>query len=700
MDVIFYALGSALILSYVVDLRAIGSERCLSFGLVRILLTLPLLAGAYLYFASNMTHQLIAPLFFLENVFSLIWILAACRLQPGPDPASPITYFYRLLIAIGGILVLGSGSYGLFKPPAVETVAGAWVFPRFGSLYISSLFMLLAAFFMVWRLEMYWRALKPQDRWRFKYLAVGFFVISVSLFWCASYRLSYLRLVDDHFQLLAILLLISWLFVSYAVARHRLLNRTVFVSRKVVYSGLAPAIFAGYLILLGGASVTMRAFGWSLPFVLQWLMVILGLLLITVLALSGTVRKSVKYFISTHFYVNKYEYRDEWLSFSNLLRGTLTERGVEEALHRILKECLYTDTIKIWLGNENFGFRLSDGDKGRGTSADSVIAADDPLVLYLKVEPYLYIEMPENTIAWQRAISEKKDFFLRSGLVMALPLTIGGQCVGLIGLGPEYTESRYGRDDFDLLTALCSQAASAILAARTAERLAQERESSAWNTLSAFVLHDIKNAATMLNLVKENAPVHIHKPEFQQDMLVSIDDALKRMNRVQARLKTLKGEATPVIEVVEIGRLVRECCNKLARKLPDLIIDVQCRQNLIVQTDSELMAQILENLMLNALEAGGPGTKVHIEVSHTDSDHKTVQLDIGDNGPGIPAEMLPDRLFDPFKTTKPNGTGIGLWQVRRLVESLGGSIVAENVEGSGAKFLMRLPINGIAPEEA
>jgi signal transduction histidine kinase len=60
--------------------------------------------------------------------------------------------------------------------------------------------------------------------------------------------------------------------------------------------------------------------------------------------------------------------------------------------------------------------------------------------------------------------------------------------------------------------------------------------------------------------------------------------------------------------------------------------------------------------------------------------------------------MLPDRLFDPFKTTKLTGTGIGLWQARRLVESLGGSIVAENVEGSGAKFWVRLPINGAAPE--
>jgi putative PEP-CTERM system histidine kinase len=403
------------------------------------------------------------------------------------------------------------------------------------------------------------------------------------------------------------------------------------------------------------------------------------------------VRGTVKYFISTHFYVNKYEYRDEWVAFSSLLQGTLTEREVVDALHRILNESLFTHQVMIWLGDVQEGFRLIDGDKDHDRSADAVIASDDPLVLYLKNEQYFYLEMRENTQARQLIISEKRDFFHRSELVLMVPLTIGGQCVGLIGLGPEYTGGRYGRDDFDLLTALGSQAASAILAARTAEKLAQARETSAWDTLSAFVLHDLKNAATMLSLVKENAPAHIHKPEFQQDLLGSVDDALKRMHKVQERLYTLKGEKTPVIKEVEIGRFVRDCCKKLARKLPNLTIDVQCRQNLTVHTDPEIITQILENLMLNALEAGDPGILAHVNVSN--ADHKTFQFEFTDSGPGIAEELLPDRLFVPFKTTKPNGIGIGLWQAKRLVEGLGGTIEAKNVDGGGAKFVVRLPLN-------
>ena len=557
MAVLVYALGLALIFSCFLDVRVKEPERRFSFGLVRVLLLLPFLAGVYVYVALDLQILVVAPLFFSENVFSLIWLFMAYGLYHATFPAAARSNLILLSSVAAGLAVAGVGGYWLFNPPEAITFENVILFPRYGQLYLSSLFLLAAVFFMVWRLEMFWRALPQKEGWQYRYLVIGFFLVCGSLFWGASYRLLYRRLDGDQLLLLAVLLLIAWFFILYAVVRHRLLNRKLFVSRKVVYTSLAPAAFAGYLILLGFASLLMRAFGWSLPYIFQWLLIVIGLLFVIVLVFSGKVRSQVKYFISTHFYVNKYEYRDEWLAFSNLLQGTLTEREVAEALHRILSESLYTRQIMIWVGDMQDGFRLIDGDKDHDRSADAVIAADDPLVLYLQNEPYFYLEMPGNAQAWQRVISEKRDFFRTSGLVLVVPLTIGGQCVGLVGLGSEYTGGRYGRDDFDLLTALGSQAASAILAARTAEKLAQARETSAWDTLSAFVLHDIKNAATILSLVKENAPAHIHKPEFQQDLLASVDDALKRMHKVQERLYTLKGEKTPVIKAVEIGQFVR-----------------------------------------------------------------------------------------------------------------------------------------------
>ena len=276
------------------------------------------------------------------------------------------------------------------------------------------------------------------------------------------------------------------------------------------------------------------------------------------------------------------------------------------------------------------------------------------------------------------------------GIVLLVPLSIGDHFLGIIGLGPEYTGGNYGKDDFDLLSALSSQAASALLAVRTAEELAKTREQNAWHALSAFVLHDIKNAANLLNLVRKNADAHMHDPEFQQDMLGSIDDALKRMAKVQVRLNALKGEMLPDRKALDAVHLLKSCCDDLAKKLPELQIEVQSQfEHFQTSMDPEFFYSILENLLLNSLEAGGKGARVLVRLA--ESKVGELQVEVTDNGPGIPLDLLPDRLFEPFKTSREKGSGIGLWQVRQFVESLGGSIEARNLDGQGAQFIIRLP---------
>jgi putative PEP-CTERM system histidine kinase len=261
----------------------------------------------------------------------------------------------------------------------------------------------------------------------------------------------------------------------------------------------------------------------------------------------------------------------------------------------------------------------------------------------------------------------------------------------LIGLGPEFTGGRYGHDDFDLLTALGTQAASALLAVRMSEKLAHARERRAWNKLSAFVLHDVKNAATMLSLASENAADHIQNPEFQQDMLEAVNDALGRMTKVQERLSMLKGEVAPEWQDLELSRFLEDHSAQLGKKLGAMNIALDCRTSIRLKSDPKLLSRILENLLLNALEAGGDGQAVRINASRDDDQGQAV-IEITDNGSGIAADLLPDALFEPFKTTKPKGTGIGLWQVRHLVTSLKGTISAENVSEGGARFVLRLPL--------
>ena len=111
-----------------------------------------------------------------------------------------------------------------------------------------------------------------------------------------------------------------------------------------------------------------------------------------------------------------------------------------------------------------------------------------------------------------------------------------------------------------------------------------------------------------------------------------------------------------------------------------------------VLTRADSFFSILENLLLNAFEARGEGTVVQIRISR-DGGNRQAIVEIIDNGPGIAEKLLPDVLFEPFKTSKDGGSGIGLWQVKRVAAGLGGSVSAENRLEGGARFVVRLPLS-------
>jgi signal transduction histidine kinase len=127
-------------------------------------------------------------------------------------------------------------------------------------------------------------------------------------------------------------------------------------------------------------------------------------------------------------------------------------------------------------------------------------------------------------------------------------------------------------------------------------------------------------------------------------------------------------------------------------------IALDCRTGIQLNSDPKLLSRILENLLLNSLEAGGDKAAVNIKVS-TDVNQGQAIIEVTDSGPGIPTELLPDALFEPYRTAKPKGSGIGLWQVSLLVKSLKGTVWAENTAEGGARFMLRLPLAGIENDQ-
>ncbi|MCJ8502987.1 XrtA/PEP-CTERM system histidine kinase PrsK [Desulfatitalea alkaliphila] len=696
-----YAIHFLLLLSCVIAPGLKRNEQRVSLSLIQVLIGMPLLAGQYIYCVNRLATPAVYPLLFLaETAFAILWLTMAYRLSRHSenDANEPLRVTGFQMLA--GLTFITITIYFWNSPPAVKAIQDNLIAPPYGVIYFHSLALLPAALGAAWRLEIFWRRLAPTLRWTYKFLVIGSFLTCAILIWAASYRLTYQRIAAEHLTLSAILTLTAWLLIAYAVVRHRLLNRKIFISRKIIYSFVAPTIFAAYLILLGIIGLIMRTFGIPLPNVLQWLALALGLLAIGLFLFSQNLRRRAHFFISTHFYINKYEYRDEWLALSARLQHAATEPQVVMALYEVLKNSLYANHITIWIGDMERGFSaITPSSTNHQTSEASFIVPGDPLVGYLTAHPYLYTQDKSADPDGKNRRAELTGFLRHADLVLLAPLHVGDQLVGIIGLGPEFTGGRYGHDDFDLLAALGIQTASALMAVRMAEKLAETRERQAWHNLSAFILHDIKNAASMLSLVRANAPGNIHNPDFQKDMLEAIDDALTRMNKVQQRLDLLKEEIEPQPTPLNLSDFLQKFTRRIAKRLTDMTIHLQCPPNTWLNTDPQLLNRILENLLLNAHEAN-TDTPAQVDIAvETDPTQPRITITITDNGPGIPPHLLPDTLFAPLKTTKPHGSGIGLWQVKQLITNLNGSIQATNTPENHARFTIHHPTHPQPPTQ-
>lgn len=688
---VFYGLNCLLLLSGLLVFSMPSENRRFSLGIGQFIIALPLLAAEYLYLRYNLELAVVRLVFFSEIVFALVWVsmsLYLSRAVNRDQTVSPASYFIEYSI---GIIIAVVSFFLLEGGEVVGVFDDRLAFYLYNPLFFVCTLLLLGMLFGGYRLEEFYRGLAASQRREFNFYLMGSCIVGGTLIWSVSYRLTYLFLNPKHLTLLSILLFISWLLVLYAVVHHRLLSKKTFISRKVAYSFVVPAVLASYFLGFGVISIIMRHFGVEMAEVFKWGILLSCVGITALFTFSPQLRKRAHFFINTHFYASKYEYRDEWLALSTHLHGAKSEVEVVRALRKVLAGCLYASDIFIWLGDFVHGYKLVAGSQQQfKENGDNIIAPYNKLVMYLTAHPYFYMEDQEPNAEWYEVMESGDNFLIPVELALAVPLSVGRRLVGFVAVSSEFTGGRYGRDDFDLLTALCSQTASNVLAARIAEKLAQSREEQAWNRLSAFVLHDIKNAATMLSLLRENAPAHIHEPEFQQDMLELVDDALKRMARVEKQLGSLHQDIIPEMKHLELNSVLGECVEKLKHKLDSLKVINRCYGTLHIRCDHNLLGSVIENIILNAFESGGKSTVIDLETS-TEGGCRAV-VKISDNGPGIAKELLPDVLFEPFRTNKEGGSGIGLWQVKRLVTALEGTIEAGNNPEGGAYFRMKFPL--------
>jgi putative PEP-CTERM system histidine kinase len=269
---------------------------------------------------------------------------------------------------------------------------------------------------------------------------------------------------------------------------------------------------------------------------------------------------------------------------------------------------------------------------------------------------------------------------------LIVPLTASSELIGFVVLARARTNIDVNWEVNDLLKTAGSQAASYLAQMRATETLLEVRKFDAFNRMSAFVVHDLKNIVTQLSLMLKNAKRLHANPEFQQDMLMTVENSLDRMRQLMLQLR--EGATPPGTAVGVDLEVVVQRISVMASKR-DRHLEVILTGRVVTRGHEERLERIIGHIVQNAFDATDPSGRVWLTL---DRSNGQARVEIGDTGQGMTEEFVQERLFKPFQTTKQAGMGIGAYESFQYVQELGGKILVNSVLNKGTLVTLLLPL--------
>lgn len=235
---------------------------------------------------------------------------------------------------------------------------------------------------------------------------------------------------------------------------------------------------------------------------------------------------------------------------------------------------------------------------------------------------------------------------------------------------------------------------------RSRDRLIQTERLGAWRDAARKVAHEIKNPLSPIQVSAEDL-VSAYKPNdpnFEQVLRQStktISEEVAAIKRFVDEFASFARTPRPVFNRFDVKDLLVEAASAFPTENNQGRIAVDTTRSLTISGDRELLRQALVNVIKNGLEAGGPDGTITITVVDND---ENVQIIVDDTGPGISAEMK-DKLFRPYATDKPGGTGLGLVIVQGIAVDHGGTVMVRENPEHGARVIVQLPKNPLPAED-
>jgi putative PEP-CTERM system histidine kinase len=599
-----------------------------------------------------------------ESVRNAVWLMFLCSLLVTADGA-PSAGWVRTETVVATVVALGAIAVDLaslvFAPASVD-LAQPQVLMR-----------IAAAVLALSLVENYYRNTETDRRWNVVPLSIavgGMFAFD--LFYYVDVFLSQTDQPLAAARALADALSVPLL--GLAMVRNDNWRTDIRLSHNAAFHTLTLVSSGIFLVSAAIVGVLFRRYGGQWGIVLQVTSLFGSAVVLATVLSSETARSGIRMALLRNFFSYRYDYRVEWLRCIEVMSSADAAVELPERVVRAIADSVNSPGGVLFQRHDDV-FVPSAFWNAR-VPADAREAEDGSFLAGFRGGRWIQSLRedgagPESAPppAW---LGDAHDFWI------AVPLPHVQEIVGFVLLLKPRAAVKPDWEVYDLLRIVARQAAS-YLSERQAQRaLADTQLLQEYSKRFAFVVHDIKNLSSQLGLILSNARRHAGNPEFQADVMRTVENSVARMNNLLSQLRMASASPPRTEAPTDAVSVVREL---VAAHAHGARIDTDCaRINAVVQMDSEPLRSILAHLIDNAVEASGAQGRVRVRLA---GDDDRVTIDVSDEGPGMEVSFVRDELFRPFRSTKDTGFGIGAFQTRELVRAAGGQLEVATHPGAG-----------------
>ena len=543
-------------------------------------------------------------------------------------------------------------------------------------------------------LEQLYRNANPDGRRALKFLVLGVGILLAYDLFLYSEVLLLGRVEPLSWLARALACMAAAPLIALAARRNPEWSLNTFVSRHVVFHMTSFLGIAAYLLILIGSGRLADTTGEAWARIIHACLFAVVAAAFVSLTASGRLRRRLRVFMGKYIYRYKYDYRIEWLRFIETLSQPETQSDVRGNAIRSMAQIIGSPGGLLYLadGSEG-GFVAVAAWPNRDAAAPAVprIGRDQDLPQFLMRRQWV-VDLREQARSPGKYdnMTVPRGLDSAAGFRVVVPLMLGQQLFGFALLAEPQVPFETTYEDRDLLKTVGLDVAMRLARHDADRQLAESRQFEAYHRLTAFVMHDLKNLAAQLSLVVSNAERHRRNPEFVDDAIGTIAHSAARMRRLIEQLQGRPPQAS--LRRTRMVDVARDACRRCSAGSPLPRLSAT-DDEVCLAADPERLGMMVEHLIRNAQDATDDDGEVSVSVRRErDSETDFAIICVSDSGVGMTAEFVRERLFQPFDSTKgAEGMGIGAYQVREYVQSIGGRIEVRSVPGEGTTVTLRFP---------